>query len=62
MGFLLSGKILYKKSQRSHDGTLFRCVDAAKARTIPASIHERVCATHASGRIMARQILQAGYY
>ena len=59
MGFFLDGDILYKKSK---DQILPRCVDADEAKKIVHEIHEVVCGTHASGHVMARQIMRAGYY
>ena len=35
---------------------------ADKAKKIVHEIHEGVCGTHASGHVMARQIMRAGYY
>ena len=59
MGFFLDGDILYKKSK---DQILLRCVDADETKKIVHEIHERVCGTHASGHVMARQIMRARYY
>ena len=59
MGFFLDKDILYKKSK---DQILLRCVDANKAKKIVHVIHEGVCGTHASGHVMARQIMRVGYY
>ena len=59
MGFFLDGDILYKKSK---DQILLRCVDADEAKKIVHEIHEGVYGTHASGHVMARQIMRAGYY
>ena len=59
MGFFLDGDILYKKSK---DQILLRCADADEAKKIVHEIHEGVCGTHASGHIMARQIMRAEYY
>ena len=55
MGFFLDGDILYKKSK---DQILLRCVDVDEAKKIVHEIHEGVCATHASGHVMARQIMK----
>ena len=41
---------------------LLRCVDADEAKKIVHEIHEGACGTHASGHVMARQIMRAGYY
>ena len=41
---------------------LLRCVDADEAKKIVHEIHEGVYGTHASGHVMARQIMRAGYY
>ena len=59
MGFLLDRDILYKKSK---DQILLRCVDADEAKKIIHAIHEGVCGTHASGHVMARQIMRVEYY
>ena len=59
MGFFLDGDILYKKSK---DQILLRCVDADEVKKIIHEIHEGVCGTHASGHVMVRQIMRAGYY
>ena len=59
MGFFLDGDILYKKSK---DQILLRCVDADEAKKIVHEIHERICGTHASGHVMARQIMRVEYY
>ena len=44
MGFLLDGKVLYKKGK---DQILLRCVDSFEASKIIEEIHEGVCETHA---------------
>ena len=59
MGFFLDGDILYKKSK---DQMLLRCVSTDEAKKIVHEIHEGVCGTHASGHVMARQIMRAEYY
>ena len=59
MGFFLDGDILYKKSK---DQTLLRCVDANEAKKLIHEIDEGVCGTHASGYVMARQIMRVQYY
>ena len=59
MRFFLDGEVLYKKIK---DQILLRCVDATEAKKIVHEIHESVCGTHASGHVMARQIMRAGYY
>ena len=59
MRFFLDKDILYKKSK---DQILLRCVDTDEAKKIIHEIHEGVCGTHASGHVMARQIMRAGYY
>ena len=59
MGFFLDGEVLYKKGK---DQILLRCVDANETKKIVHEIHEGVCGTHASGHVMARQIMRAGYY
>ena len=59
MGFFLDGDIFYKKSK---DQILLRCVDADEVKKIIYEIHEGVCGTHASGHVMAKQIMRAEYY
>ena len=59
MGFFLDGDILYKKSK---DQILLRSVDADEAKKIVHKIHGGVCGTHASGHVMARQIMRVEYY
>ena len=59
MGFFLDRDILYKKSK---DQILLRCVDTDEAKKIVHEIHEGICGTHASGHVMTRQIMRAGYY
>ena len=59
MGFFLNGEVLYKKSKHQ---ILLRCVDTSKAKKIIHEIHEGICGTHASGHVMARQIMMTGYY
>ena len=54
MGFFLDEEVLYKKGK---DQILLRCVDANEAKKIVHEIHEGVCGTHASGHVMARQIM-----
>ena len=59
MGFFLDKEVLYKKGK---DQILLRCVDANEAKKIVLEIHEGVCGTHASGHVMARQIMKVEYY
>ena len=59
MGFFLDGEVLYKKGK---DQILLRCVNAREAKKIIHEIHEGICGTHASGHVMARQIMRARYY
>ena len=59
MGFFLDGEVFYKKSK---DQILLRCVDVSEAKKIVHEIHEGVCGAHASGHVMARQIMRVGYY
>ena len=59
MRFFLDKDILYKKSKYQ---ILLRCVDADEAKKIVYEIHEGVFGTHASGRVMAIQIMRVGYY
>ena len=57
--FFLSGEVLYK---RNHDSTLLRCVDAPKANYLMEEMHENLLRAHASGPLLARKIMRAGYY
>jgi hypothetical protein len=59
MEFYLDGEILYK---RSFNGTLLRCLDEIEAKVALQEIHEGICATHASGHMMARQMQRSGYF
>ena len=59
MGFFLDGEVLYKKRK---DQILLRCVNANEAKKIIIEIHESVYGTHASGHVMARQIMRVRYY
>ena len=59
MRFFLDEKVLYKKGK---DQILLRCVDAHETKKIVREIHEGVCGTHASGHMMAKQIMRAEYY
>ncbi len=57
--YVLDGEVLYK---RRKDQVLLRCVDAVEAKKILEEVHEGICATHANGFTMARQIMRFGYY
>ena len=59
MSFFLDGDVLYKKRK---DQILLRCADANEAKRIVHEVYESVFGTHASGHIMARQIMRVGYY
>ncbi|XP_017976480.1 PREDICTED: uncharacterized protein LOC108661990 [Theobroma cacao] len=59
MNFFLDRDILYK---RSRDLVLLRCVDSTEARRIVEEVHEKICGAHASGHMLARQVMRAGYY
>ena len=59
MGFFLDKEVFYKKRK---DQILLRCVNANEANKIVHEIHEGVYGTHASGHVMARQIMKARYY
>ncbi|XP_061945039.1 uncharacterized protein LOC133669048 [Populus nigra] len=59
MEFYLDGEILYK---RSFNGALLRCLDEIEAKVALQEIHEGICATHASGHMMARQLQRSGYF
>ncbi|WRX23660.1 Reverse transcriptase domain - like 10 [Theobroma cacao] len=59
MNFFLDGDILYR---RSRDQVLLRCVDSAEARKIVEEVHEGICGAHASGHMLARQVMRVGYY
>ncbi|XP_070045997.1 uncharacterized protein [Nicotiana tomentosiformis] len=58
-GFFLSGEILYK---RTPDLNLLRCVDTLEAEKIMNEVHSGVCGPHMNGYVLAKKILQAGYY
>jgi hypothetical protein len=53
MNFYLDGEILYK---RSFDGTLLRCLNENEIKQALKEVHEGICATHANGHTMAKQI------
>ncbi|XP_075659074.1 uncharacterized protein LOC142628937 [Castanea sativa] len=57
--FFLNGEVLYKKN---HDFTLLRCIDALKANHLMEEMHEGLPGAHASGPLLTRQIIKAGYY
>jgi len=59
MEFYLDGEILYK---RSFNGTLLRCLDEIEVKVALQEIREGICATHASGHMMARQMQRSGYF
>jgi len=59
MNFYLDGEILYK---RSFDGTLLRCLNENEIEQALKEIHEGICATHANGHTMAKQIQRSGYF
>ena len=56
--FFLSGEVLYK---RNHNSTLLRCVDAYEANHLMEEMHEGLFGAHASGPLLARKIMRAGY-
>ncbi|EOY21330.1 RNA-directed DNA polymerase (Reverse transcriptase), Ribonuclease H, putative [Theobroma cacao] len=58
MNFFLDGDILYK---RSRDQVLLRCADLVEARRIVEEGHEGICGAHASGHMLARQVIRAGF-
>ncbi|XP_061960352.1 uncharacterized protein LOC133681211 [Populus nigra] len=51
--FYLDGEILYK---RSFDGALLWCLNENKIEQTLKEVHEGICATHANGHTMAKQI------
>ncbi|XP_033508600.1 uncharacterized protein [Nicotiana tomentosiformis] len=57
--FFLSGEVLYK---RTPDLNLLRCVDAREDENIMNEVHSGVCGPHMNGYVLAKKILQAGYY
>ncbi|WRX12956.1 G-patch domain - like 2 [Theobroma cacao] len=59
MNLFLDRDILYK---RSRDQVLLRCVDSIEARRIVEEVHEGIYGAHASGHMLARQVIRAGYY
>jgi hypothetical protein len=59
MEYYIDGEILYK---RSFDGTLLRCLGGLEANKALQEVHGGICATHANGHMMARQMQRAGYF
>ncbi|XP_017974556.1 PREDICTED: uncharacterized protein LOC108661608 [Theobroma cacao] len=59
MNFFLDGDILYK---RSRNQVLLRYVDLAEAQKIVEEVHEGICGAHASGHMLAKQVMRVGYY
>jgi len=59
MNFYLDGEILYK---RSFDGTLLRCLNENEIEQALKKVHEGICAIHANGHPMAKQIQRSGYF
>ena len=57
--FFLNNGILYK---RNHDFVLLHCVDKVEADKFMVDLHEGTFGTHSSGKIIAKNILRAGYY
>ncbi|XP_075633455.1 uncharacterized protein LOC142605914 [Castanea sativa] len=57
--FFLSGEVLYK---RNHNSTLLRCIDASETNNLMEEMHEGLLEAHASGPLLARKIMRAGYY
>ena len=57
--FLLDGDVLYK---RNFDMVLLRCVDECEAEQLMHDVHDGTFGTHASGHVMSRKLLRAGYY
>ena len=59
MEFYLEGEILCK---RSFTGTVLRCLDEIAVKVALQEIHEGICAIHARGHMMARQMQRSGYF
>ena len=59
MEFYLDGEILGK---RSFTSTVLRCLDEIAVKVALQEIHEGICATHARGHMMARQMQRSGYF
>jgi len=59
MEYYIDEEILYK---RSFDGTLLRCLSDLEANKALQEVHEGICATHANGHMMAKQMQRAGYF
>ena len=57
--YVLDRDILYKKGK---DQVLLRCLNATEVKKLLEEVHEGICGTHASGFMMARQIMRAGYF
>ena len=59
MEYYIDEEILYKMS---FDGTLLRCLSDLEANKALQEVHEGICATHANGHMMAKQMQRAGYF
>ena len=59
IGFLLSGDILYKRTQ---DLNLVRCVNNQEVEIIMNDVHSGVCGPHMNGYVLEKKIIRAGYY
>ncbi|XP_070015077.1 uncharacterized protein [Nicotiana sylvestris] len=59
INFFHSEGILYR---RTPDLGLLRCVDAREASTLLEEIHAGTCGPHINGFVLAKKILQAGYF
>ena len=55
----MSGDVLYK---RTLDLNLLRCLDAEEAEKIMNEVHVGVCGPQINGYVLAKNILQVGYY
>jgi len=53
MDYYLDNEILYI---RFFYGTLLRCLNENEARQVLQEVHVGICATHANGHTMARQM------
>jgi hypothetical protein len=48
--------------KRSFDGILLRCLNENEIEQALKEVHEGICATHANGHTMAKQIQRSGYF
>ena len=57
--YVLCGSVLYR---RSYDGVHLRCVDKEEMEKLIKEVHQGVCGPHMNGRMLAKNIVQLGFY